>query len=132
MFKVNTNCMGCHLEKKLNRGHAVRTGAPGTCADCHTPEHKKMLAEWKDQLEDEIAAVAEVKQEAETALEAARQNGAADETLLKAQEMIAAGTEFLEVVRIGNGVHNKKYAIAILDEAFVSFEDTIDLLTGAE
>ena len=132
MFKVNTNCMGCHLEKKLNRGHAVRTGAPGTCAACHTPEHKKMLAEWRDRLEDEIAAVVEIKQEAEAALEAARQNGAANETLLKAQEMIAAGTEFLEVVRIGNGVHNKKYAITIMDEAFVSFEDTIDLLNSTE
>ena len=65
-------------------------------------------------------------------LETASQSDAANETLLKAQEMIAAGTEFLEVVRIGNGVHNKKYAITILDEAFVSFEDTIDLLTSAE
>jgi hypothetical protein len=46
--------------------------------------------------------------------------------------MIAAGTEFLEVVRIGNGVHNKKYAINIMDEAFVSFEGAIDLLKSAE
>jgi hypothetical protein len=44
--------------------------------------------------------------------------------------MIATGQELLSVVQIGNGVHNKKYAIMILDEAIVNFEDTIDLLDG--
>jgi hypothetical protein len=42
--------------------------------------------------------------------------------------MIRAGSQFLEIVRSGNGVHNKKYAITILDEAFTRFEDAIDLL----
>lgn len=130
MFKVNTNCMGCHLEKKLSKGHAVRTGAPETCAACHTPGHKEMLADWKEQLDEEVAAAGELEQEALEALEAARQSGVAEGTLLEAEEMIKAGQEFLEIVRIGNGVHNKKYAITILDEAFINFEDTIDLLEG--
>ena len=65
------------------------------------------------------------------ALEGAKQRGVAAETLAKARKMIAAGQKFTEIVRIGNGVHNKKYAITILDEAFVNFEDTIDLLKGA-
>lgn len=131
MFKVNTNCMGCHLQKKLSKGHAVRTGAPETCAACHTPEHKKMLSDWRIQVANEIKGAEELELEALEALEAAKQRGVTEENLLKAREMIAAGQKFLEVVRIGNGVHNKKYAITILDEAFVNFEDTIDLLKGA-
>ena len=42
--------------------------------------------------------------------------------------MIAKGDELLNIVRVGNGVHNKKYAITILDGVFGNFEDTIDLL----
>jgi hypothetical protein len=42
--------------------------------------------------------------------------------------MIATGQELLGIVQIGNGVHNKKYAIMILDEAIANFENTIDLL----
>ena len=130
MFKVNTNCMACHLKKKHNQGHAVRTGAPETCATCHTPEHKKMLSDWRSQIGDEIKGAEELEHEALEALEAARQRGVVNGVLTQASEMIAAGQKFLQIVRIGNGVHNKKYAITILDEAFVNFEDTIDLLKG--
>ena len=42
--------------------------------------------------------------------------------------MMAKGSELINIVRFGNGVHNKKYAITILDGAFGNFEDTIDLL----
>jgi hypothetical protein len=46
--------------------------------------------------------------------------------------MIATGQEFLSIVQIGNGVHNKKYSIMILDEAIANFEDTIDLLDSGK
>ena len=42
--------------------------------------------------------------------------------------MIAKGDELVDIVRVGNGVHNKKYAIAILDGAFGNYEDSIDLI----
>ena len=128
MFKVNTNCMGCHLKKEVSGGHTVRKGAPETCVACHTPEHATMLESWSKQLENELEAAAEIEQEAAEALEAARQSGLAEEKLKQAEKMIATGKRFLEIVRVGNGVHNKKYAINILDEAFVNFEDSIDLL----
>lgn len=127
MYNVNTNCMACHLEKRLSRGHAVRTGAPDTCADCHTPEHKKMLSDWKKQVDKELAFTAEVEAEALEKLAAAEGNIDA-EKLAEASGLVAAGQEFLNVVRVGNGVHNKKYSITILDEAIGSFDDAIALL----
>ena len=45
--------------------------------------------------------------------------------------MLAKGEELVNIVRIGNGVHNKKYAIGILDGAFGNFEDSIDLLEAS-
>ncbi len=128
MFKVNTNCMGCHLKKKRNNGHAVRTGAPETCVACHTPEHNKMLADWRKQIAEEIKDADEFKLEVQEALDAAIANGIADDKVIEARKMIAAGQKFIEIVRIGNGVHNKKYAITILDEAFTNFDNTLDLL----
>jgi len=128
MFKVNTNCMGCHLKKKLSKGHAVRTGAPETCAACHTPDHKKMLSAWRKQVGGEVQDAMELEQEVLAALTAAAKKGAAPEALATARDLLATGHKYLEVVRIGNGVHNKKYAITILDKAFESFEDALDLL----
>ncbi|MBT5309171.1 MAG: cytochrome C [Rhodospirillaceae bacterium] len=128
MFSVNTNCMGCHLKKSLSKGHTVRTGAPETCAACHTPEHKKMLSDWRKQVGTEITGAEEVLLEAQQARANAKLAGVNAETLSKVDQMITSGIELLDVVRIGNGVHNKKYAITIIDEVYGYLEDAIDLL----
>jgi formate-dependent nitrite reductase cytochrome c552 subunit len=105
----------------------VKTGSAETCANCHTPEHRKMLDDWKKTLESEVGFVKEVETEALAAL-AAAEGKRSNEKLQEARQMIAAGQELLKVVQIGNGAHNKKYAIMILDEAITKFEDSIDLL----
>ena len=127
MFDVNVNCMGCHLKKEFEKGHAVRTGAPETCVACHTQEHRKMLQNWAKLLESDVEAVQEIALEANEALAAAEEKAEAS-VLEEARNKISAGTEFLNIVRYGNGVHNKKYAIMILDQAFVAFEETLELL----
>ncbi len=127
MYKVNTNCMGCHLKKTVSGGHAVRTASGETCAACHTDRHKKMLDDWRNTLTDEVKGAEEVEREAfdlfaesKTELEA--------EHLGEVEQKLANGRELLNIVRFGNGVHNKKYAIMILDEAFANFDDSIELM----
>ena len=127
MDAVTTNCAGCHTKPKHSKGQLVKTGSGETCVKCHTPEHDKMLDDWKDVLEREVGFVKETETEALEALAAAE--GKLDAAKLEeAREMIAVGQELFNVVQIGNGVHNKKYSIMILDEAITNFEDTIDLL----
>lgn len=127
MAGVNTNCMGCHVQKDVHKGSNVRTGNGEACAGCHTPEHKKMLDDWGKQVAKDLAGAKEVLAEALQALEAAK--GVATEDKIKeAEEMVRKGQEAMEIVEVGNGVHNKKLSIMLLDEAFGNFEDTIDLL----
>jgi len=130
MFEVNTNCMGCHLKKTLNDGHDVRTASGDTCAACHTKQHRQMLDDWKETLETELADVEEVATEARTLL-AELKDSLNQEQLNQADSMIAEGGELINIVRFGNGVHNKKYAIKIIDGAFGKFEDSIELLEAS-
>jgi len=130
MFEVNTNCMGCHLKKTLSNGHEVRTASADTCVACHTKQHRKMLDEWNESLETELADVEEVATEARTLLAELR-DSLDKEQLNQVESMIARGGELINIVRVGNGVHNKKYAIGIIDGAFVNFEDSIDLLEAS-
>lgn len=130
MFKVNTNCMGCHLKKTLSEGHEVRTASAETCVACHTQQHRKMLDRWKKSLQRELADVEEIASEARTLLAELR-NSLDKAQLEQAESMIARGSELVDIVRVGNGVHNKKYAITILDGAFGNFEDSIDLLEAS-
>jgi len=130
MYEVNTNCMGCHLQKTMSKGHDVRTASGDTCVACHTKQHRRMLSEWKRKLEKEVA-VAEELEAAAHQLYVKLKGSLNKEELRQAGTMIAKGSELLNIVRVGNGVHNKKYAITILDNAFGNFEDTIELLEEA-
>jgi nitrate/TMAO reductase-like tetraheme cytochrome c subunit len=127
MFNVNVNCMGCHLKKTVSNGHSVRTGAPETCVACHTDQHRKMVADWQKQVDEEVTGAEEVEAEALQALKQAEGKLAGDK-FKQASAMIAKGSEYLDIVRFGNGVHNKKYAITIIDQAFAQFDDAIALL----
>ena len=130
MFNVNTNCMGCHLKKTLSNGHEVRTASADTCVACHTQQHRKMLDKWKKSLQRELADVEEIASEARTLLAELR-NSLDKPQLEQAESMIARGSELVDIVRVGNRVHNKKYAITIIDGAFGNFEDSIDLLEAS-
>lgn len=131
MDAVNTNCAACHVKIEHANGQLVKTGSGETCVNCHTPALSNMLDDWKQTLESEVAFIKEVETEALAALAAAEGKIEA-EKLNEARETIAVGQELLNIVQFGNGVHNKKYAIMILDEAIANFEDTIDLLDFAQ
>lgn len=130
MDRVNTNCMACHVKKKVTNGHSVRTGSGQACVACHTDKHDKMLKDWTTSVERELKDVQEVGEEAQQALEKAEQANASPQTITQAKALIAQGHQLVDVVRLGNGVHNKKYSIKIIDDAFGSFEDAIDLLNS--
>ena len=89
-----------------------------------------MLDDWKQTLETEIADVEELEEEARTLLAELR-DSLDKEQLNQAEAMITRGGELVDIVRVGNGVHNKKYAIKIIDGAFGKFEDSIDLLEAS-
>ncbi|MEG3617646.1 NapC/NirT family cytochrome c [Magnetovibrio sp. PR-2] len=130
MDRVNTNCMACHVKKKMGKGHPVRTGSGEACVACHTKNHKKMLENWGLDVERNIKDVTEVAAEAQQALIMAVDAGADPKVVAEAKDLISKGQQLVDVVRIGNGVHNKKYSIKIIDDAFANFEDAIDLLSG--
>ena len=90
-----------------------------------------MLQDWKDLLGREIKTLKEIEEEAEQALEDAL-GRAPEDRLEQAREMIAEGRRILAVIEYGNGVHNKKYAITLIDEVYANFEDTIDLLESPD
>ena len=131
MYKVNVNCMACHTNKTRSKGHSVRTASGETCAACHKPGHKDMLKDWKKTMAREVADVEAIEKEATDALSAAK--GKLDaEKLKKAEKMIVNGSELLNIVKFGNGVHNKKYSINILDQAINNFESMIELIAEGE
>jgi len=130
MYKIRTNCLGCHIEKKrTDKGQIVLRASAKTCVRCHTKDHKKMLKDWKTELADEIKFGKEVEQEALAALAKAK---LPEPKLAEARKMLNQGREILNIIKFGNGVHNKKYSIMLIDAAVTHFEDMIDFLEEGE
>jgi len=128
MYRVRANCLACHVEKTFNaKGQMVMAATAKACVRCHTKDHKKMLKDWKTELAKEIKYSKEVEQEALTALAKAKAK-LSKSKLEEARKMLKQGQENLNIVRFGNGVHNKKYSIMLIDAALNRFEDMIDSL----
>ncbi|UCE79011.1 MAG: NapC/NirT family cytochrome c [Nitrospiraceae bacterium] len=129
MDPVKTNCMGCHIKIKHDRvkGQKVAKATHESCVGCHTKRHEAMLKEWNDKIKEELAVAKEVRQEAVTALRKAK-GKASKKQLAKAEAMFNKAQKYFNIVQHGNGVHNKKYAIILLDAALNNYEDMIDYL----
>lgn len=125
MVDVRTNCLGCHTESTHDdKGQEVISGSGKACVDCHTPRHDKMLENWKAELKEEVTYAQEVEKEAETAITDARAVWP-EEELNSIVENFRKGQESLRIVEYGNGVHNKKYSIMLIDAALEKFDNVL-------
>ncbi len=127
MSGVTTNCLGCHVKKGHKKGEDVKVASHDACVSCHTKRHEAMLKEWKEKIKTELDDLAEVEKEAIAAIEAAKKKGNSSK-VQKAEALLKEGQDVVNIVRYGNGVHNKKYAVTIIDAGFGYFEGILDEL----
>ena len=127
MFRVQTNCLGCHQGNKVVKGEEVVHVSGKVCAASHTEKHEAMAKEWKEKSDEELEGAREIEKELLDAIENAK-GKASKKKLEKAEELLKEGREYMNLVEYGGGVHNKKYSVMLLDEAMNNFEDAIDLI----
>jgi cytochrome c553 len=124
--------MGCHVEKKLTKtGLETMMASAGTCVKCHTKDHKKMLADWKTELVKEVQEAKEIEQEALDALEDSKAKLSGNQ-LAEAQRMLVEGRQNIDIVQFGNGVHNKKYSLLLIDAAINKYDELIEYIESYE
>jgi nitrate/TMAO reductase-like tetraheme cytochrome c subunit len=131
MYEVNTTCFGCHRDERVINGEKVKHSSGKACAACHTEKHESIVKEWKDKTEEELRYAKEIEKDALDAVKNAR-GKISGKKLIKAKAMLKEGQENLHIVEYGDGVHNKKYSIMLIDVAMNKFEDLIELLSESD
>jgi hypothetical protein len=132
MFKARTNCLGCHVERELNhKGQTVMKASSKACVRCHTKDYEQMFGLWKREVSGELERTIRLEKEAVEAL-AKHKPQIDQEKLNTASAMLRTGSENLGIVRFGNGIHNAKYSIELLDSAMTNFKDMIAYLEGKD
>ncbi len=132
MYVARANCLACHAEHGIGKkGESTLKASGKTCVSCHSKDHAKMLKGWIEEVSNEVKAAKELENEAmETITDLTGKAPA--EKLAKAREMLKQGQDNLRIVEYGNGVHNRKYAMMLLDAAMNNFEDLVEDLEDGD
>ena len=94
-------------------------------------DYEQMFGLWKREVTGELERTLSLEKEAVGAL--AKYKPQIDqEKLNTASAMLRTGRENLDLVRFGNGIHNAKYSIELLDSAMTNFKDMIGYLEGKD
>ena len=112
-------------------GQTVMNASSRACIQCHTADYEKMFDLWKREVGRELEQAIELEKEALSAFDQHKEE-LTKAKLTEAKDMLDEGRENLGIVRFGNGIHNSKYAIALLDSAISLFRDTIGYVKGED
>ncbi len=127
MNPVKTNCQGCHDKTEMHKGEEILRGSAKSCVDCHTKDHEKLLADWIQEVQTEVTFAKEEKARAE-ALIIQVKDQLSEKQIAEFKKLLATGQKALDLVEFGNGVHNKKYSIMLIDEGLNGVYTVLDEL----
>jgi nitrate/TMAO reductase-like tetraheme cytochrome c subunit len=111
MFLAGVRCEGCHLEIP---GREVETRAASdlSCMSCHGPEYRKIYLSWKEGLARRTDSLrAQLEKTASAVGRSGSASGDSEPTALDDARFN------LEMVARGKGIHNVRYAYALLDRS---------------
>jgi len=128
MHEVTTNCLACHVLKKNLKGTVVIQGDAQTCVSCHKEGHLEMVERWKKEIAEGLKQAVDLEKEAFQAIEKAKADQLTPEVITEATALYEKGLKDLHLVQYGNGVHNKKYSLMVLNNASINFEDAAILI----
>ena len=114
MFGSRLNCRACHTEPGTDfKGGRLIEASKSACAVCHGDDYSTLFDQWVAELKTYVEEVGASLTHVETMLQAAKQsNRAIPDQITQRVETIRSNLQF---VRSGNGIHNKNYALQILD-----------------
>jgi uncharacterized protein (DUF2164 family) len=86
-----------------------------------------MLADWIKEVQTEVSFAKDEKERAE-ALITQIKDQLSEEQITEFRKLLATGQKAFDLVEFGNGVHNKKYSIMLIDEGLNSVYAVLDIL----
>lgn len=114
MFLAQVRCDGCHTQKALvgvpESDQAVLEAQRQACVTCHGKGYDRMLDDWRRGLDQLVRELGTEMERAEAEL----QRGAARS---ETRVLVEQARRNYDLVRLGRGVHNVDYALALLRAA---------------
>jgi hypothetical protein len=123
---MRANCLSCHTKDGHDeKGRKVRRAEGKACVECHGDKDKENISkQWKADVAEELKTARGLEKEVVAAIEEAKGN-VAEANMRKMQGLLKNAQVNLKIVDAGGGVHNKKFAMLLIDSAVQNFEDVL-------
>lgn len=130
MFGSRVNCRACHTEPGTDfMGRPLVEATAATCIACHEETYGDLLDQWINEL---AAYLEESDQALELVSQRMEEHQAQGHPVPdRAKELVDKAVHNIHLVRMGNGIHNKNYAIRLLDVSDGYLREAIDILARA-
>lgn len=124
MFGSRLNCRACHTQPGNDfKGAPLVEATAQTCVACHGEDYRSLFDQW-------VHEITEYQRQAEEAM--ARVTARVDQIRSAGgtvpagvDEAIAEAAHNIALVRSANGIHNKNYALQLLDLAVRSLDEAM-------
>ncbi|MBX3395652.1 MAG: NapC/NirT family cytochrome c [Phycisphaerae bacterium] len=124
MFGSRLNCRGCHTQSGSDfKGDRLIKATQATCVACHSTDYEKLFNQWMSEIENYLS-------EAEAALKrvdakVAEMRGAGTEPAAETLALLEQARANIHYVATANGIHNKNYAMQLLEMSIRDLDDMI-------
>jgi nitrate/TMAO reductase-like tetraheme cytochrome c subunit len=126
MFGARTNCAGCHTAVHGEDRGSVLKATEQSCIACHGDQHKDTFEKWKLGIELALSDAEGAYKNARESLEKA--TTASEEARKKATDLLKSAEADLQLVKVGNGLHNVAYALELLDAVTSRCREAVEAL----
>jgi len=127
MFGSRLNCRACHIQPGEDfKGDPLIKATQEACVGCHGSDYERLFSQWLGEIDSYVRESEAVRQRIEQRLEELRAIGRQPPEAVRA--LLSQADQNLHLVRIGNGIHNKHYALYLLDTLRVKLDEVARLL----
>lgn len=114
MFGSRMNCRGCHTKSGSDfKGDPLVKATEAVCVKCHSEDYRDLFHQWLDEIktytDETSSSLDRVEQRIAVLTEAGRKIPSS------IYDTVADAKFNLHLVKTGNGIHNKHYAMQLLD-----------------
>ena len=114
MFGSRINCRACHIQPGSDfKGEPLIKATATTCVACHADNYRAMLDQWVSEMSGKVKESVDGVDRLQKRIDELKAKG---QTIPpKVLELVAQARQNLTLVKSGNGIHNRNYALVLLD-----------------
>jgi cytochrome c nitrite reductase small subunit len=116
MTGARANCDACHTQAGNDpTGELVIRGTEASCRGCHGKDYSELFEQWREEIRARLADAQSLLADVQKQLAAATQPAGRD--LTEATRLVAHAKQNIQLVATAGGIHNRNYALLLLDQA---------------